>query len=55
MTNHQADLHRAMTQSLNWREPGQTLVPIIPPSRQSWWRRIWRRLAITRAPISSRN
>ena len=40
------DLHRAMLSSLNWREPGQTLVPVLPPSRKSIWKRVWRWLAI---------
>ena len=39
------ELHRAMSGSLNWRQPGEELVPILPHSRLSFWRRVWRWIA----------
>lgn len=33
-----SELHRAMTESLNWREPGATIVPTIPTRRRFGWR-----------------
>lgn len=35
----QSDLYRAMTNSPNWRQPGQTIVPLVPVRRR-WWRRV---------------
>lgn len=34
MSDHQAALHRAMTESLNWREPGATITSPIPINRR---------------------
>ena len=45
MEAHQVELRRAMLASLNWRQPGEELVPILPHSRLSFWRRVWRWLA----------
>ena len=36
-----SDLRRAMTESLNWREPGATIVPSVPP-RRKLLNRAWR-------------
>jgi|JI10StandDraft_1071094.scaffolds.fasta_scaffold424067_3 hypothetical protein len=33
---------RNWQESLRWREPGATIVPILPPSRRPWWRRVLR-------------
>ena len=35
------ELYRAMTQSLNWPEPGATIAPAISP-RRSFAARAWR-------------
>ena len=43
MEAHQVELRRAMLASLNWRQPRETLAPILPPSRRPWWRRILNR------------
>ncbi len=36
--------------NLQWREPGATVVPSVPLSRRSVWRKVWRWLAAL-API----
>ncbi len=35
----QRQLHYSMTNSPNWRQPGQTIVPLVPVRRR-WWRRV---------------
>jgi len=45
MSDHQAALRRAMTESLNWREPGASITPPVPINRRWSLKRLIRWLA----------
>ena len=46
MTDAQRQLRSDMHGSLNWREPGATVVPSIPRKRRFWWR-VFRAVAVS--------
>lgn len=53
MTDHQHALRIAMHDSLNWREPGATIVPSIPPRRRRSWRLMrWLRSLFNRKEVA---